>query len=108
MTRRRCLLISAIVFVALSATACGTNGETITEEALSPKTQSTKIFAADGSLITTLRQEENRELFPIEEIPRHVRDAVVAIEDARFYSHKGVDAKAIMRAVYTNASTGKV
>jgi penicillin-binding protein 1A len=108
MTRRQSLLISTVLLFALAATACGTDGQTITEETLAPKTQSTKIFASDGSLITTLRQEENRELLPIEEIPRHVRDAVVAIEDARFYTHKGVDAKAIMRAIYTNASTGQV
>lgn len=108
MTPRRRPLVPLLVLLALAALACGNNEKTFTEDALSPKTQSTKIFAADGSLITTLRQEENRELLPIEDIPRHVRDAVVAIEDARFYTHKGVDAKAIMRAIYTNASTGKV
>ncbi|MEO7804729.1 MAG: transglycosylase domain-containing protein [Actinomycetota bacterium] len=80
----------------------------MTETALEPKVQSTKILAADGSLITTLRQEENRENLPIEQIPRHVRDAVIAVEDSRFYTHKGVDAKAILRALYSNASTGRI
>jgi len=101
-------ILPLMLVLGLVLSACASNGETITESSLAPKTQSTKIFAADGSLITTLRQEENRELLAIEEIPRHVRDAVVAIEDARFYSHKGVDAKAILRAIYTNASTGQV
>src|SRR3982751_3326696 len=64
--------------------------------ALIPTAQSTKIYAADGSLLTTLRQEENREIVPIEAIPKHVRNAVVAIEDARFYVHRGFDAKAIL------------
>lgn len=80
----------------------------MTETALEPKVQSTKIIAADGSLITTLKQEENREILPIDQIPRHARDAVVAVEDSRFYTHKGVDAKAILRALYSNASSGRV
>lgn len=90
------------------ATACTPVTRTIAEQDLSPKNQSTKIFAADGSLITTLRQEENREIIPIEEIPQHLRDAVVAVEDSRFYSHRGFDAKAILRAIYVNATKGKV
>jgi len=78
------------------------------EKDLSPKVQSTKIFASVGTLITTLQQDENREILPIQKIPPHVRDAVVAIEDARFYTHRGVDAKAILRALYRNTKTGKV
>lgn len=80
----------------------------VDESALSPKNQSTKMFAADGSLITTLRQEENRELLSYDEIPPHVRNAVVAIEDSRFFTHKGIDAKAILRALYKNAATGEI
>lgn len=100
-------LAAAVAALALLAGAC-TPGRKVEEESLEPKNQSTKIFAADGSLITTLRQEENREVLSVEEIPKHVRDAVVAIEDARFYTHKGLDAKAVLRAIYTNAKSGKV
>jgi membrane peptidoglycan carboxypeptidase len=96
-----------LVSLTLLASGCAT-GTQIEEEALAPKIQSTKIFAADGSLITILKHEENREIIPIEDIPRHVRDAVVAIEDARFYSHKGLDARAIMRALYVNATSGRI
>lgn len=98
---------SLLLTITLVLGACATDRK-VEEDALAPKTESTKIFAADGTLITTLRQEENREILPIDEIPRHVRDAVVAIEDARFYTHKGVDLKAILRALYANASSGKV
>lgn len=104
--RKRTLAIAAAL--SLIAAACSPAKAKIHEADLSPKNQSTKIFASDGSLITTLRQEENREIIPIEEIPHHVRDAVVAIEDSRFYTHKGFDAKAILRAVYVNATKGKV
>lgn len=96
------------VILVILAAGCSAGEVSIEEEDLAPKNVSTKIFASDGSLITTLRQEENREIIAIEEIPQHVRDAVVAIEDARFYTHSGFDAKAILRAMYVNATSGKV
>lgn len=97
-----------VVILAMLASACAQNEEPISEADLAPRNESTKIYAADNSLITTLRQEENREIIPLSNIPEHVRQAVVAIEDARFYSHKGFDAKAILRAVYVNATSGRV
>ena len=45
---------------------------------------------------------EQRRLVSIEQIPRHVIDAVLAIEDSRFYRHKGLDPRGILRAMYTN------
>lgn len=96
-----------ILSVLILGSACAPL-QKIDEASLGPKTESTKILTADGSLITTLRQEENREIIPIDQIPKHLRDAVVAIEDARFYTHLGIDAKAILRALYANAKTGKV
>lgn len=107
MSRIRPPLIYASLLVLL-ATACTPKTANIDEEDLAPKNQSTKIFAADGSLITTLRQEENREVIAIDDVPQHVRDSVVSIEDARFYTHRGFDAKAILRAVYVNATSGKI
>jgi penicillin-binding protein 1A len=70
--------------------------------------QSSRIYASDGSLLATLHAEENRETVPFDQIPKELRDAVVAIEDARFWQHKGVDAKSIVRAAYANTSKGKV
>lgn len=95
------------VTIALLAGACAPAQE-IDESDLAPRNESTKIFAGDGSLITTLRQEENREIIPIDQIPVNLRNAVVAIEDARFFSHRGFDAKAILRAMYSNARSGKI
>lgn len=106
MSRLRLLFL--FLALLLLAGACSQGQITISEEDLAPKNQSTKIFSADGSLITTLRQEENREIVPLDEIPQHVRDAVVATEDSRFYSHKGFDAKAILRAIYVNATSGEI
>ena len=51
-----------------------------------------RVYSADGVLIGEFG-EERRNLTPIAEIPKVMKDAVLAIEDARFYSHGGVDYK---------------
>ena len=99
--------VGTLLVLALLASGCARMPK-VDVNALIPTVQSTKIYAADGSLITTLRQEQNREVIPIEQIPEHVRDAVVAIEDARFHSHRGFDAKAILRAFWSNARSGRI
>src|SRR5262245_794671 len=48
-----------------------------------------RVFSADGVLIGEFG-EERRNLTPIAQIPKVMKDAVLAIEDARFYSHGGV------------------
>jgi 1A family penicillin-binding protein len=70
--------------------------------------QSSKIFARDGTEITTLHGVEDRTLISLREIPAHLERAVVAIEDERFYRHDGVDLRAIVRAVMANASSGSI
>ncbi|MGH8973478.1 MAG: PBP1A family penicillin-binding protein [Acidimicrobiia bacterium] len=69
---------------------------------------STKVFAADGTLITTLHAEQDREEVALAEIAPSLRQAVVAIEDSRFFTHKGVDFRALARAVQRNAAAGRV
>jgi len=66
------------------------------------------VYAADGSVIAEWHGEEDRTVVPLEDIPLPLRDAVVAIEDERFYSHKGVDVRAIVRAFHENAEEGVV
>jgi penicillin-binding protein 1A len=70
--------------------------------------QTTKIYAADGSLITELHAEENREVIPLSQVPKVMRDAIIAIEDARFYKHAGVDYQGVLRALTVNAASGKI
>ena len=60
-----------------------------------------RVFAADGVLLGEFG-EERRNFLPISRIPKVMRDAVLAIEDARFYDHGGVDYKGILRAVRAN------
>jgi len=60
-----------------------------------------RVFSAEGTLIGEFG-EERRHLTPIKAIPKVMTDAVLAIEDARFYEHGGVDYKGILRAALAN------
>lgn len=59
------------------------------------------ILAADGSVMATFFLE-NRIIVPLEQIAVPMRDAIVAIEDRRFYEHKGVDPEGMARALVNN------
>lgn len=61
---------------------------------------STTVLASDGSEIATLVAEgSNRRSVTLDEIPKDLQNAVVAIEDERFYEHNGIDLKGIARAL---------
>ncbi len=60
--------------------------------------QTSKVFAADGRLISELGLER-RTVLPIAEVPDAVRQAFVATEDKRFYSHHGIDYLRILGAI---------
>lgn len=65
-----------------------------------------RIFTAEGNLIAEFG-EERRIYVPFEEIPKDVKNAVLAIEDARFYEHSGVDYTGVLRAGLANFSKAK-
>ena len=60
-----------------------------------------RVFTADGHLMGEFG-EERRNLTPINDIPKILKDAVLAIEDNRFYQHGGVDYVGILRAGLAN------
>jgi membrane peptidoglycan carboxypeptidase len=72
-----------------------------------PLAQRTRILAADGSQIAVLYRQ-NRVNVPLASIPELTRQALIATEDARFYSHNGVDFKGTARAAVENARAGGV
>src|SRR5215472_18559438 len=61
----------------------------------------TRILARDGTLLARL-YDKNRVYVPITQIPTVMRNAIVASEDERFYSHSGVDIRGIARAAVAN------
>ncbi|AXI08735.1 penicillin-binding protein [Oceanobacillus zhaokaii] len=70
----------------------------VNEEALILDTTTT-IETANGEIIGKL-YNENRTMVQIDQIPDHVKNAFIAIEDRRFYEHGGVDFKSVFRAIY--------
>jgi len=75
---------------------------------LPPPAQTSRVLAADGTLLAGLHAEEDREVVPLARVPRVLVDAVLAAEDARFHLHGGVDARAIARAARRNVQEGRV
>lgn len=70
--------------------------------------QSSVVLDRNGTLITRLRGQQNRRSVSIDEIPEIVQNAVVAIEDERFWDHNGIDLKAILRAARSNVNAGGI
>jgi penicillin-binding protein 1A len=104
--------IGLLAVLALFSTACASLQDLprLTDEDLNVKlAQSTRIFDVNGRIITSLHGPEDRTIInSLERIPDHVKDAVVAIEDERFYEHDGVDMRAIFRAAVSNVSGGQI
>lgn len=67
--------------------------------------QPTKIYSANGKLLANFYLE-NREIVPISKISTDLANAVVAVEDERFYQHNGVDTVGIARAIVIDITSG--
>jgi penicillin-binding protein 1A len=66
-----------------------------------------RVYADDDEFLVEF-QAEKRIFVPLQQIPPALRNAVIAVEDARFYSHFGVDVRGILRAAYANFRHGRV
>src|SRR5438067_12689981 len=69
--------------------------------------QGTKVYDDNDELLTELH-DERRIFVPLAHIPQTLRDAIIATEDRRFYSHFGVDPIGVARAVYQNYRRGRI
>ena len=88
--------------------AARTVPEKIDLNALDDYAVRSEVYASDGSLLTTLHAEQNRQPVSLSQVPQPVIDAVLAVEDADFYLHKGVNARAVVRALTQNVSAGEI
>ncbi|MDP9887354.1 transglycosylase domain-containing protein [Pseudarthrobacter enclensis] len=70
-----------------------------------PPAQMTRVLAADGSQIATLFSE-NRTRITLDQMSPNIKNAIVAIEDYRFYQHGGIDPAGILRAAMIDAAGG--
>lgn len=69
--------------------------------------RTSKVYARDGRIIATL-YEQNRHPIALDQIAEHSKNAVLAIEDSRFYQHSGVDPRAVVRAAWANLFSGEL
>lgn len=102
--RRRSAL--AAVVCALVASACSV--APLDDPGIGSKPLTTVVYAADGTVLAEWHAGENRVPVSFEALPQSLIDAVVAIEDERFWSHGGVDLQALARALVTNVDAGGV
>ncbi|MGI8759490.1 MAG: transglycosylase domain-containing protein, partial [Acidimicrobiales bacterium] len=98
------VLLGAAVVTGMQAGQTPTSGD-IDLNALS---QRSVVLAADGSLLAVLHREENRKSVVLAEVPQVVVDTVLAVEDAAFYEHGGMNLRATTRALVSNVSAGDV
>ena len=108
-----CLLCFVIGGAALAVTiaffAISINVPDLTSTSERVVAQSTKIYDRTGKiLIYDIHGEEKRTVIPFEEIPRHIKNATIALEDNTFYQHSGIRPFAIARAFFSNIISGSV
>ncbi|MDR2723222.1 MAG: penicillin-binding protein [Cellulomonadaceae bacterium] len=70
-----------------------------------PLAQASTLYAANGDLLATF-YAQNRIVVPLDQISDHMVNAVIAIEDERFFDHDGVDMRGIVRAFVNNMQGG--
>ncbi|MGQ2910352.1 transglycosylase domain-containing protein [Aeromicrobium sp.] len=71
-----------------------------------PNPQTTRLYASDGTLLAYF-YEENRQDVPLDQIAGTMQNAIISIEDNRFYEHGALDLKGTLRALVNNASDGQ-
>lgn len=64
--------------------------------------ETTHIYDIKGRLLTSLHDEANREVVPLDKISPHLKRAVLAIEDSHFYQHHGINPGGVLRALLAN------
>jgi len=69
---------------------------------------SSQIYDSAGNELANIHSTENRMPVKIEQIPIALQQAFIAVEDARFYEHKGVDPRGLARAIYTNLKAEEI
>jgi penicillin-binding protein 1A len=66
-----------------------------------PPCEATRVYASNGELVASLYRE-NRLFVPLSQIPLHLQQAVIAVEDAGFYQHRGISLRGMARAMWRN------
>ena len=97
----------AVASVAGYVLAIASTAPELSELKADDKGEVSVVFAADGSRLGFVQSDVLRRVVSFKDMPQDMRRATVAIEDERFYKHKGVDFNAIIRAGIKNLESGK-
>ena len=100
-------LLPAALVASAAAREVGNDGHPLGRLLARPPTRSV-IRAADGSVLATLHGDQDRAVVPLSAVPVPVRDAVLGIEDARFYRHGALDLRGIARAAVADLTSGHI
>lgn len=111
---RRRLILGILIFVVVMLTGVGCGMLTagmntkpdLAKDILPPA--SSQIYDINGKEIANVHATENRRPVKLEQVPKNLQDAFVAVEDNRFYDHFGIDPRGIIRAIWNNLSDGEV
>jgi penicillin-binding protein 1A len=92
--------------IALVATACAI--QPIEDPGIGAGSLTSTVYAADGTVLTEWHADQDRVLVSYDDLPGHLVDAVVAVEDHRFWVHSGIDPRAVVRAAGANIRAGEI
>ena len=105
------LVVAVVIGFAVAGAVLGTvfgilqSTDMLNTSDVMPDSYTSVIYDADGEAVDKLHGSENREYVKLSAITKNMQNAVVAIEDARFYEHNGIDMRGIMRAMVENLKT---
>lgn len=105
------LLLVVLAVIALGVTGCVMYNDVSGNlpdptKPLKGTDQTTQVLDRNGKSITDLFAEQNRQYVPLKDIPRSLREAVIATEDQRYYEHPGIDLLGLIRAIVVDIRAG--
>src|SRR4051812_1738811 len=96
------LATSAAVVAPQISRALTANHGTAAEIDLDPLPQRSYVYDRNGGLMAVFHEEETRSPVKLSDVPPQVVDSILAVEDANFFHHKGVDLRGTVRALFQN------
>lgn len=109
--RRRLILVGVVVLLVTGATTYQFVLKDLphpTELRDGHQNLTTRILSRDGDVLFRIYEDENRTLTSLDNIPQHMKDATIAIEDKNFYQHHGFSIRGIIRAAITNTQEDEI
>src|SRR5688572_6242501 len=114
--KRGVLVLLGMVVIGAFAGAVGVIGYIVAVASSAPDIESLRpvdqgansvVYASNGKRLGFIENDELRQPVRTEDLPRVLKDATIAVEDQRFYRHKGVDYEGVVRAAMKNLRSGE-